>query len=127
MGAGLAALEVTAPDTVIIDAFRRAVEADPDNPEARAFWGDILRMHGELDRAMFHYMAILEKRKWHIRATIGRACVLGARGEPALAFILVKELLEHAPWSVGAQLYMKAREEGRLVTPEDFQKFMIVQ
>jgi Tfp pilus assembly protein PilF len=127
LGGGLAALKVLAPDSIVVDAFRRAVEADPSDTEARAFWGDMHRLHGQLDEAERDYAMVLAVDKWHIRSFLGRACILGARGEPELAFILAKELREHYPWSIEAQVFMKAWEAGELSEPEDFRNFMVTQ
>lgn len=127
LGGGLAALKVVAPDSIVVDAFRRAVEADPQDRLARAFWGDMHRLHGQLDRAEADYNWVLKQEKWHIRAYMGRACLLGARGEPEMAFILMKELREHYPWSIDAQVFMNAWNAGELSTPEDFRNFMVTQ
>jgi hypothetical protein len=127
LGGGIAALKVLAPDSIVVDAFRRAVEADPSDTEARAFWGDMHRLHGQLDEAEQDYAMVLAVDRWHIRSLLGRACILGARGEPEMAFILVKELREHYPWSIEAQVFMKAWNAGELSEPEDFRRFMVTQ
>ncbi len=127
IGAGIAAINVSAPDSIVVDAFKRAVEADPEDLEARAFWGDMLRIHGRLDEAEEQYEWVLSRRRWQVRAFIGRACVLGVRGEPEMAFILVKELREHYPWSIEAQQFLLDWRKGELKEPEDFQFFLITQ
>ena len=127
IGAGTAAINVAAPDSMIVDAFKRAVEEDPEDLEARAFWGDMLRTHGLYDEADEQYNWVLSRRRWQVRAYIGRACVLGARGEPEMAFILVKELREHYPWSVEAQQYLNEWRDGKLKEPEEFRTFLVAE
>ncbi len=127
LGAGIAAIKVQAPDSLIVDAFKRAVETDPEDLEARAFWGDMLRTHGRLDEAEVQYNRVLSRRRWQVRAFIGRACVLGARGEPEMAFILVRELRRHYPWSVEAQQFLRDWREGKLTEPDDFRTFFVTQ
>lgn len=127
IGAGIAAINVGAPDSLIVDAFKRAVQADPEDLEGRAFWGDILRIHGRYDQAEEQYDWVLSKRRWQIRAFIGRACLLGVRGEPEMAFILVKELREHYRWSVEAQQFLNDWHDGKLKTEDDFRTFLVAQ
>jgi hypothetical protein len=127
LGAGVAAISVGAADSLVVDAFKRAVEADPEDLEARAFWGDMLRSHGLTDRAEEQYDWVLSKRRWHARATLGKACILGMRGEPEMAYVMVKELRDHYPWSIEAQQYLLARRDGKLATPDDFRTFMVSQ
>jgi tetratricopeptide (TPR) repeat protein len=127
IGAGIAAMNVEAPDSLIVDAFKRAVETDPEDLEARAFWGDMLRTHGFYDKAEEQYNWVLSRRRWQVRAYIGRACVIGARGEPEEAFILVKELREHYAWSIEAQQFLLEWREGKLKTKDDFRLFLVTQ
>lgn len=127
LGAGIAAMNVGAHDSLIVNAFKRAVEADPEDLEARAFWGDMLRSHGLLDEAEEQYLWVQTKRRWQERSVIGRACVLGARGEPEMAHIYVQELRDRYPWSVEAQQFLQAYRQGDLSDPEDFRTFIITQ
>jgi tetratricopeptide (TPR) repeat protein len=127
IGAGIAAMNVEAPDSLIVNAFKRAVEADPEDLEARAFWGDMLRTHGLYDEAEEQYNWVLSRRRWQVRAFIGKACVIGARGEPEEAFILVKELRDHYAWSIEAQQFLLEWREGKLRTKDEFRLFLVTQ
>ena len=127
LGAGIAAMKVSAADSLIVNAIKRAVETDPEDLEARAFWGDMLRTHGLTDRAEEQYNWVLARQRWHVRAYLGMACVFGVRGEPEMAHVLVKELRDHHTWSVEAQQFLQAWRKGELSDPEDFRTFIIAQ
>jgi tetratricopeptide (TPR) repeat protein len=127
LGAGIAAMKVDAADSLIVNAFKRALEADPEDLEAHAFWGDMLRSHGLTEEAEKHYDWVLARQRWHVRAYLGRACIMGIRGEPEIAHVLVKELREHHTWSVEAQQFLQAWRRGELSDPEDFRTFIIAQ
>jgi hypothetical protein len=127
LGAGIAAIKVNAADSIIVNAFKRAVEADPEDLEARAFWGDMLRSHGLTDRAEEQYDWVLSQQRWHVRAYLGRACLLGMRGELEEAHDMGKRLKAHHTWSVEAQQYLQAWRKGELSDPDDFRTFIIAQ
>jgi hypothetical protein len=127
LGAGIAAMKVNAADSLIVNAVKRAVETDPEDLEARAFWGDMLRTHGLTDKAEEQYNWVLARQRWHVRAYLGMACVFGVRGEPEMAHVLVKELRDHHTWSVEAQQFLQAWRKGELSEPEDFRTFIIAQ
>jgi len=127
LGAGYAGVQVAGAESLVVEAFRRAVEADPEDLEAGAAWGDVLRNKGRLDEAEAEYRRVLAKQSNQVRALMGLVLIDGARGAPRDEITRrVQELREEFAWSTCVQHMQNLLwlPRGGLNTPREFEGFL---
>jgi tetratricopeptide (TPR) repeat protein len=126
LGAAYAGVQISGADSLVIDAFRNAVKEDPEDLEARAAWGDVLRNHGQIDEAEAEYAAVLAKQEGHVRAMMGMILVSGARGAPREEITRrVEDLRRRYPWSTCVQHMQNLLWQPRgLDGPQGFRGFL---
>ncbi len=94
-------------------AYRRALQCEPDNVEARNNLGNALRASGEPTAAVKAFREVLTARPDHVTARFNLGLALEDQGEAGAAVTAYRETLERRPGFAEAAIGM-ARAQGAL-------------